>query len=387
MADTTNKKALIGAALADLVAAAKAGGPRLRIGLMTAGSEHPVTEFMDGARQAMLSDNRIQVVGIGPKPAQVPGGIDWIECHEDETAIASCMEKALDSGAIDGAVALHYPFPVGVTTIGRTFTPGKGRAILIASTTGISAPQRAQAMLLNAVYGLAVARATGISDPSLGVLNLDAAPSVVRALNRMAEKGYHVRFGQSVRKDGGSLLRGNDILAGSVDVCVCDTLTGNVLAKVFSAFSTGGGYETTGWGYGPSAGDGWGKVVSIISRASGAPVIANAICYTAVAVRGQLPKKVTEELAAARAAGLDAELAALAPKAEAKSDVPPMPKAVPTDEEIHGIDVLDLENAVHVLWKEGIYAEGAMGCTGPVVKLAFVSLAKAKELLAGAGYI
>ena len=67
-------------------------------------------------------------------------------------------------------------------------------------------------MLRNAVYGLAVAKAMGIAEPTLGVLNLDAAPQVMRALSRMAEKGYALRFGQSVRKDGGALLRGLDQL-------------------------------------------------------------------------------------------------------------------------------------------------------------------------------
>ena len=63
------------------------------------------------------------------------------------------------------------------------------------------------------------------------------------------------------------------------------------------------------------------------------------------------------------------------------------PPAEPTDEEIHGIDVLDLEQAVHCLWKENIYAEAAMGCTGPVVKLAVAHLEKAREILKAAGYI
>ena len=338
---------------------------------------------------AMRRDSRLQVVGLGPRPeAALPEGMDWIETPDCEADIAAAMEKALDSGDLEGAVALHYPFPVGVTTMGRVFTPARGKPMILASSTGISAPQRACAMLRNAVYGLAVAKAMGIAEPTLGVLNLDAAPQVMRALSRMAEKGYALRFGQSVRKDGGALLRGNDILAGAVDVCVCDTLTGNVLAKVFAAFGTGGGYEAAGWGYGPSTGEGWNKVVSIISRASGAPVIANALSYTAQALRGGLPAKVAAELRAARAAGLDAELEGLLPKAEAGAgDTPAMPPVVPTDEEIHGIDVLDLENAVHVLWKEGIYAEGAMGCTGPVVKLASSSLEKAKGLLQSAGYL
>ena len=384
-----NKRALIGAALAELVATARSGGPRNRVGLMAAGSELPVEEFLLGAATAMRRDSRLQVVGLGPRPeAALPEGMDWIETPDCEADIAAAMEKALDSGDLEGAVALHYPFPVGVTTMGRVFTPARGKPMILASSTGISAPQRACAMLRIAVYGLAAAKAMGIAEPTLGVLNLDAAPQVMRALSRMAEKGYALRFGQSVRKDGGALLRGNDILAGAVDVCVCDTLTGNVLAKVFAAFGTGGGYEAAGWGYGPSTGEGWNKVVSIISRASGAPVIANALSYTAQALRGGLPAKVAAELRAARAAGLDAELEGLLPKAEAGAgDTPAMPPVVPTDEEIHGIDVLDLENAVHVLWKEGIYAEGAMGCTGPVVKLASSSLEKAKGLLQSAGYL
>ena len=92
-----------------------------------------------------------------------------------------------------------------------------------------------------------------------------------------------------MRKDGGAILRGNDLLAGSVDVCVTDTLTGNVLMKLFSAWNTGGNYEALGWGYGPSVGEGWDRVVSIISRASGAPVIASALSMNARCVKNVLP--------------------------------------------------------------------------------------------------
>ena len=203
----------------------------------------------------------------------------------------------------------------------------------------------------------------------------------------MAEKGYPLNLGQSVRGDGGSLLRGNDLLCGTVDVCVADTLTGNVLMKVFSAFTSGGSYETSGWGYGPSVGEGWDKVVSIVSRASGAPVIANALAYTAAAVRGRLPAVVAEEIRLAKAAGMDDELAAFSKATAAPQDEVQAPPAVPTDEEIHGIDVLDLEQAVRCLWKENIYAEAAMGCTGPVVKLAGPSLDKARAVLTASGYL
>lgn len=383
-----DKRSIVAKALREIVEAARGGGPKLRIGLMAHGGEMPLEEYLHGACQAMSRDSRIQVVCLGPKPEKLPEGVDWIEAEPNDAAIAKAMEKAMDDGSLDGAVALHYPFPVGVTTIGRAFTPGRGRPMILASTTGISAGTRACAMLYNAVYGLAVARAAGMANPTIGIVNLDAAPQVLRALTRMAEKGYAVEFGESLRGDGGSLLRGNDLLAGSVDVAVCDTLTGNVLAKVFAAFTTGGGYEALGWGYGPSVGDGWKKVVSIISRASGAPVIAGALEYTAQAIRGKLPEQVAKELAAARAAGFEDELKGLSPKPEAGADdVPPMPKAEPCDEEIHGIDVLDLDKAVHSLWKANIYAEGAMGCTGPVVKLASANLAKAKDLLKQGGFI
>lgn len=385
---TDNKRKLIGAALAQLVEQARTGGPRTRIGLMAAGSEHGTAEFVKAAALAVAQDSRLQVVGIGPKPeGALPEGVEWIETACEDHALAAGMEKAMADGVVEGAVALHYPFPVGVATVGRVLTPGRGKAMLMACSTGMTATHRPEAMLRNALYGIAVAKSLGIAEPAVGILNLDAAPQVQRALAKLQEKGYKIHFGTSVRADGGALMRGNDLLAGAVDVCVSDTLTGNVLMKLFGAFMTGGSYEALGWGYGPSVGEGWDKVVSIVSRASGAPVIANALMYTAQAVRGELPQKVAAELKAAKAAGLDEILAGLAPKQEAAAEEVKAPPAVPTDEEIHGVDVLDLDNAVRVLWKKGIYAESAMGCTGPVVKLAAASYEEGKRLLHEAGYI
>ena len=388
MASQDDKRAILGKALEDLVTRARSGREPCRIGLMAAGGEHSDTEFLSAAATAMKEDASLTVVGVGPRPAGlIPAGMDWIETGCDGGELAAGMEKAMEEGRIQGAVALHYPFPLGVTTVGRILTPALGKAMFMAGTTGMSASQRQQALLRNAVLGMAVAKAMGLTSPSLGVLNLDAAPQVLRALNRMAERGYELRFGQSVRGDGGSLLRGNDLLRGAVDVCVTDTLTGNVLMKLFGAFTSGGAYETTGWGYGPSVGEGWNRVVSIISRASGAPVIANALAYTAAAVRGNLPAVVAEELRRAKAAGLDEELAAFEKAGATPVAEVQVPPAEPTDEEIHGVDVLDLEQAVRCLWKEKIYAEAAMGCTGPVVKLAAANLEKAREILTAAGYM
>jgi betaine reductase len=378
-------KKLIGEALADIVTEARTGGPRVSVGLMALGSELGGEELARGAMLASENSSRIEVVMIGPR---IPGfeKLSWIETEPCEEDVSEAMEKALADGRISGAVALHYPFPLGVTTIGRVMTPGRGKPMIIASSTGTSATGRVEAMVRNALYGVATAKALGIENPSVGILNVDGAQIVHKALSRLKEKGYSLSFGASVRKDGGAVLRGNDILAGAVDVCVTDTLTGNVLMKMFSSFTTGGSYESLGWGYGPSVGEGWTRVVSIISRASGAPVIAGALEYTAKVVSGRLPEKAAAELAAAKKAGFAEILETLTPKAASAETVSP-PPSEPTDEEVHGVDVLTIEDGVKALWKEGVYAESSMGCTGPVIKVAAKNLQKAENILRSNGYI
>jgi len=378
---------LIGEELAGIVKTARTGGPVTKIGLMASGSELGAEELLRGALEASRSYRDIQVVMIGPKRGKAQG-LEWIETAGDEQAVAQGMEKAIEDGSIDGAVALHYPFPLGVTTVGRVLTPARGKPMFIASTTGTSATSRIEAMVFNALYGIAVAKSTGIENPTVGILNLDGAQTVYRCLRELAEKGYDICFGESVRKDGGAVLRGNDILAGAVDVCVTDTLTGNVLMKLFSAYSTGGSYESLGWGYGPSVGKNWKYVVSIISRASGSPVIANSIRLTADAVQGKVVLRVKEELDRAERAGFEEILSATAtaPKASEEGDIK-VPPAEPTDEELHGVDVLSIEDAVRELWKHGIYAESAMGCTGPVVKVASARVAEATEILREKKYL
>lgn len=383
----THNKRIVGEALSEIIEAASTGGPRISIGLMAGGSELGKEELAKGGLLAQETYSGIKVVMIGPR-SEGYEDLEWIETEDCDADIAAAMETALKDGVIQGAVALHYPFPMGVTTIGRVVTPAKGKDMIIASSTGTSAVLRTEAMLKNAIYGIAVARAIGKKNPSVGILNIEGAHPVYRALGQLKEKGYDITFGQSVRKDGGAVLRGNDILAGAVDVCVNDTLTGNVMMKMFSSFTTGGSYESMGWGYGPSAGEGWPHVISIISRASGAPVIANAIAYNAAAAKGDLPGIVAQEMKKARTAGLDDIIASLQPKVSAvEAEEVEVPPSEPTDEELHGVDVLDIEDAVRELWKAGIYAESAMGCTGPVVKLPSRFAEKGMEILKESNYL
>lgn len=60
------------------------------------------------------------------------------------------MEELLESGEIDAAVTMHYPFPVGVSTVGKIITPGMGKAMYLATTTGTSDTDRVSAMVKNA---------------------------------------------------------------------------------------------------------------------------------------------------------------------------------------------------------------------------------------------
>jgi len=366
-------------------------GRRPRIGLTVLGSEHGPEEMVAGAELAARADGDVEVVLVGPaspEDARSRGlAAVWAS---DEAAQHARMEELLDSGELDACVTMHYTFPIGVSTVGRVVTPGRGREMFIATTTGTSGTDRVENMVKNAVYGIAAAKACGVSRPSVGILNVDGARQVERALRKLDGTGYAVRFAESARADGGAVMRGNDLLMGVPDVMVCDTLTGNLLMKVFSSFTTGGDYEASGYGYGPGVGEGYSRVIMILSRASGAPVVAGAIRYAADLVRGDLKRVAAAEFLAARSAGWPALGEApgqqTAGGAEAGAGiVPPAVKVV--THEIPGVDILQLEDAVRALWAAGIYAESGMGCTGPIVMVAQEDTDAAVGLLGKRGYL
>lgn len=360
-------------------------GERLRIGITTPGSEHGEGEIIRGALAARRRYPDIEVVLIGPAN---DSGLETMAAASLSEAHAT-MEDALDTGKLHAAVTLHYNFPIGVSTVGLVSTPGRGREMFLATTTGTTSPHRIEAMVKNTIAGIAVAKASGIEKPAVGILNVDGAPQVESRLKTLSKNGYEIEFAETIRAYGGSIMRGNDLLAGSPKIMVTDTLTGNLLVKVFSAFTTGGDYESVGYGYGPGVGENYNRIINIISRASGAPVIANAIRFAADMAKGNLPKVYMEELSRAKRAGLDDILKQAAGTADAApqpADIKPPDKKVVT-EEIGGIDILEIENAVRMLWAAGIYAESGMGCTGPVVMVAESDHNAAWQLLKEKGFI
>lgn len=365
-------KALIAETFLEVADALETGqyGKQPVIGFASEGSEHGE----DNIERAMeLAE------GKGLKALLIQG--------ED---IHKQMEVMLDSGAIDAAVTMHYPFPIGVSTVGKVVTPGIGKPMYIATTTGTSDTDRVCGMVKNAIYGIIAAKADGIENPTVGIANIDGARQTEKALLKLQEKGYGINFAQSARAEGGIVMRGNDLLAGTPDVMVMDSLTGNLMMKIFSAYTTGGSYESLGFGYGPGIGDGYDRLIMIVSRASGAPVIAGAMEFATSLVKHGWKSVAAAEFEAAKKAGLDAVLEEIRSAGKkdtaASAEVTAPPKEICTAQ-IPGIEVMDLEDAVKALWKEGIYAESGMGCTGPIVMMADDKKEKSLEILKKAGYV
>ena len=360
-------------------------GKRPRIAITAMGSEHGEENALQGAIEAAKAGIDVYLIGSVKHPSVIT-----VEVPDDEAGHKK-MEEMLVNHEIDAAVTMHYPFPIGVSTVGRSITPGKGKEMFIANTTGTSSTDRIEGMIKNAIYGIIAAKACGNPNPTVGILNVDGARQTEGVLKELKANGYPLEFATSGRADGGAVMRGNDVLTASADVMVTDSLTGNVLSKLLSSFNTGGSYEAVGYGYGPGIGEGYDRLVMIISRASGAPVIANAIKYAAELVRGKVFEVAAKEFKAANKAGLSDILEAR--KAAAKKDagaaeeeITPPPAEVVTAQ-IAGVEVMDLEDASRALWKQGIYAQSGMGCTGPIILVSDANHAKAIEVLKEAGYI
>ncbi|KAF5074104.1 glycine/sarcosine/betaine reductase complex component C subunit alpha [Proteiniclasticum sp. QWL-01] len=355
-----------------------------RIGLTTLGSEHGEKALLQGALLAKKQFPQIDVVLIGPKNDT---GLETLEANNEDEQY-KVMEEALDSKNIEACVTMHYNFPIGVSTVGKVVAPANGREVYIATTTGTSSAHRVEGMVKNAIYGIIAAKAAGVEKPKVGILNVDGARAVEIVLKNLKAKGYDIEFGESERADGGAVLRGNDLLMGAVDVVVTDTLTGNLLIKLFSSFTSGGKYETTGSAYGPGIGEGYDRNVLILSRASGTPVIANAIKYGYDVVHGGINKLAEAEFKKLNAMNWLSLVKKDDKKAEKKEAAEiKAPNKVPVTGSISGIDIMELEDAVKVVWAGGIYAESGMGCTGPVLLVPEDKVAESTGLLAKAGFL
>ena len=357
-------------------------GRRPKMAVTALGSEHGEENVLKAA--VMAANRGVDVTLIGTAEHEL---ITTAKVADEDEGHKK-MEALLTSGEIDGVVTMHYPFPIGVSTVGRVVTPSTGKEMFIATTTGTSSSDRIEGMIKNAIYGIITAKACGIANPTVGILNVDGARQTETALKQLKDNGYDITFATSGRADGGCVMRGNDLLTGSCDVMVTDPLTGNILIKTMSAFTSGGSYESVGYGYGPGIGEGYDRLVLIVSRASGAPVIANALEFGSQLVKNNYRAIAAAEFAAANKAGLKDILEsrkAAANKASAPKEQVVAPAKEVVTSAFAGIEIMDLEDAVQKLWGAGIYAESGMGCTGPVILVSEANRSKAETILKEGG--
>ncbi|KAF5045712.1 MAG: glycine/sarcosine/betaine reductase complex component C subunit alpha [Sedimentibacter saalensis] len=336
-------------------------GQKPRVAVTAMGSEHGEQTIFQAAAKA--AKGGIDATVIGSKTIE---GVTTAFVENEDQAHKK-MEELLDKGEIDACVTMHYPFPIGVSTVGRIVTPGKGKEMFIATTTGTSSTDKVEGMVKNAIYGIITAKACGIKNPTVGILNVDGARQTEIALTKLKEQGYDINFAASQRADGGAVMRGNDLLMGSADVMVMDSLTGNLMIKIFSSYTTGGNYESLGYGYGPGIGEGFDKLILIISRASGAPLVEGAMKFAGELVKGNLKAIAKEEFEKAHKANLTEILKGTKTVKKSSEDEVKAPKKEVVTSQISGIEIMDLEDAVKLLWKNNVYAESGMGCTGPII--------------------
>lgn len=350
---------------------------KYKIGVTTLGSEHGVEHIVAAAEEASKKLG-CQIVLIGPK---VETNLKIEEAY-DEDEIHKKLEELLSNKTLDAVVTMHYNFPIGVSTVGRVIT-SMGKEIFLATTTGTTSTNRIEGMIKNTIYGKVVAKACGIENPTIGILNIEGAKEVEKQLKKLIEKGYDLKFGTSKRADGGVFLRGNDLILGSCNVVVTDSLTGNVLVKLFSAFNSGGKEEVLGYGYGPGIGFGYKNKVFIVSRASGKNVIKGAIEYALDTLKGGIEKVLEEEEKTLKSLHFEQFLKEnlKTKKVEKEQNVEIVLEKEVVTAQISGIDIMELDNAVDYLKSKGIYSEAGMGCTGPIVMVNEAKKEKAKELL------
>jgi glycine/sarcosine/betaine reductase complex component C subunit alpha len=360
---------------------------KTKIGLTTLGCEIGIENWIQAAEDLSARLPDFEVVLIGPR--QKTHLVQFEADTEDD--MHKKMETLLDYGMIDACITTHYTYPIGVASVGKMMAPGKGHDFFLATTSGTAALNRSAAMVLNTLYGIIVAKTFGLTSPTVGILNVEGARQTEKALVKLKENGYPIHFARSLRPESGCIMRGNDVIAGTPNILVQDSLTGNVTMKMCASYTTGGSYESIGAGYGPGVGEHYDRLIMVISRASGYSVVQNAIMFADQLVRGDMKKIALREFELARKAGLHTLIKIISEeKIEAEKnewEEVAAPLGEPVSHGISGIDIMEIEYAMKQIWKAGIYAESGMGCTGPVLLINGKNLKSALGILRDKGYL
>ena len=274
-------------------------GKRPKIALTGMGSEHGEENAMEAA--LMAAKDGVDVYYIGTLEAE---GVTTVKVANDEEGHKK-MEEMLANGEVDGASNHALPIPNRSIYSRTSSDTGKGKRNVYSeynrNIQHRSYRRYDQEHDLRNHCSKSMRKCQSNSrNPECRRSTSDRESSQKSC--RRTDMISH--FAESGRADGGCVMRGNDVLQASPDIMVTDSLTGNILVKMPFIRKTGGSFEATGYGYGPGIGEGYEQLVMIVSRASGAPVIAGAIRYAAQLVRNKVFEVAKAEFAAAKKAGL-----------------------------------------------------------------------------------
>lgn len=114
------EKKIIAKAFMEMAEGLESGsfGVKPRIALTGMGSEHGEENAMQAA--VMAAARGVDVYYIGSLEHE---GITTIHVADDEEGHKK-MEEMVEKGEVDGAVTMHFPFPIGVSTVGPRSNPG-----------------------------------------------------------------------------------------------------------------------------------------------------------------------------------------------------------------------------------------------------------------------
>ena len=198
-------------------------GKRPKVALTGMGSEHGEENSMAAAIEA--AKDGIDVYYIGTLEAE---GVTTVKVANDEEGHDK-MEEMLKNGEVDAAVTMHFPFAIGVSTVGRCVTPATAKEMFIANTTGTSSTDRIEGMIKNAIYGIIAAKACGKKNPTVGIVNIGAEEEKGNALVKetfpLLKECPDINFIGSVEA--------RDIPYGAADVIVCEAFAGNIILKLY----------------------------------------------------------------------------------------------------------------------------------------------------------
>ena len=135
-------------------------GPRPKIALTGMGSEHGEANAMAAAQ--MAAKKGVDVYYIGTLEAE---GVTTVHVDNEDEGHKK-MEQMVESHEVDGAVTMHFPFPIGVSTVGRVVTPARARRCSSPPPPAPPAPIGSRGMIKNAVYGIITAKACGVKNPT-----------------------------------------------------------------------------------------------------------------------------------------------------------------------------------------------------------------------------